>query len=58
MPSRDLVTVVAGAAIFDDRGWMLSARRTLPLYVAGKWQFQSWQRIELGKPQLHRGQGA
>ena len=33
------VTVVAGAAIFDERGWLLSARRTLPLHVAGKWEF-------------------
>ena len=36
MPETRPPTVVAGAAIFDDRGWLLSARRTLPLHVAGK----------------------
>ncbi|HAM24613.1 MAG TPA: DNA mismatch repair protein MutT [Actinobacteria bacterium] len=30
---------VAGAAIFDERGCLLAARRTLPAHVAGKWEF-------------------
>ena len=51
MPETTPPTVVAGAAIFDDRGRLLSARRTLPLHVAGKWEFPGGK-VEEGETDL------